>query len=660
MIRFPIPQAGRIGNSSREGYITKIWALLLFLLLFLTAPALGFQEASCDMCHDTSLGDSVHSILDCGSCHSNVKSIPHQDEPLAGLNSPEMCAQCHEDVVRKFDAGVHSGMVDCQSCHGKAHQIISSSSLESPVSPLKQIQTCGQCHDTDDLIGGYLHSVHGRALVVSGLINAPTCSNCHGAHTILPPTNSASKVSDRHVPETCGACHRYILDEWARGSAHGLAWKEGKSGPVCITCHSSHEVRRPQSAGQRLKFPQNCGGCHEERYQTYRDSFHGQVTDLGFMTAAICSDCHTPHGNLAASDPRSTVNPKNLGATCGKCHSDVNAGFLTFDPHADPTDPQKNRAVYFIWLLMTILLVGVFGFFGLHDLLWLQRSAVALVRGELKGLRQNNGPYIRRFNKAAIGVHISIIASFLLLAATGLPLKFHYIGWAKGLSEALGGVGVTRLLHRLAAIVTFGYAGFHLTYLVKRIVLERQYGLLWGWRSMVPRWDDIRDLWHNVGYFLYLRRRPEFDRWSYWEKFDYFAVFWGIVIIGFSGLVLWFPAFFTRLFPGWFLNAAHVIHSDEALLAVGFIFIFHFFHTHLRPESFPLDPVIFTGRVRLEKFKEERPLEYRRLVEQGKLESLIVEAPSPAELAKARMFGFLAVALGVALIVGILYAFFGS
>jgi hypothetical protein len=116
---------------------------------------------------------------------------------------------------------------------------------------------------------------------------------------------------------------------------------------------------------------------------------------------------------------------------------------------------------------------------------------------------------------------------------------------------------------------------------------------------MVPRGKDFTDFVGNFRWFLYLGRRPRFDRWTYWEKFDYFAVFWGVAIIGFSGLVLWFPQFFTTFLPGWFLNAAHVVHSDEALLATGFIFIFHFFHTHLRPETFPLDPVIFTGRIPL-------------------------------------------------------------
>jgi cytochrome b subunit of formate dehydrogenase len=416
-------------------------------------------------------------------------------------------------------------------------------------------------------------------------------------------------------------------------------------------------VLEPRSTGERLKFPESCGGCHGERYTTYRDSFHGQVTDLGFQTAAICSDCHTPHANLPADNPQSTVHQAHLSETCGACHGEVNAAFLTFDPHIDPTDSTGNREVYYVWLFMTGLLISVFGFFGLHDLLWFQRSLAAYFKGEFAVIRETSGPYIKRFTSLDVWIHVAIVVSFLVLALTGLPLKFHFADWATHLTEFLGGVAFTRILHRCAALVTFGYAVIHLGYLFQRIFFKKDFALLWGWRSLVPRPKDGVDFWNNLRYFLYLGRRPRLDRWTYWEKFDYLAVFWGILIIGFSGLVLWFPNFFTRFLPGWCLNAAFVIHSDEALLAVGFIFMFHFFHTHLRPESFPLDPVIFTGRIPLERFKEERPIEYQRLVQTGRLEARIVAPPSRKQIRLARIFGFTSVAIGIGLMVAILWSF---
>jgi hypothetical protein len=163
-----------------------------------------------------------------------------------------------------------------------------------------------------------------------------------------------------------------------------------------------------------------------------------------------------------------------------------------------------------------------------------------------------------------------------------------------------------------------------------------------------------------VRYFLYAGPRPVYDRWTYWEKFDYFAVFWGVAMIGFSGLILWYPEAFTRVLPGWFINVASIIHSDEALLATGFIFTIHFFNTHFRPDRFPMDMVVFTGRMPLETFKEERPLEYARLVEQGKLEALMAPAPTAAERTRAYIFGFTTLSIGIVLIVFIFWALLSS
>ena len=143
--------------------------------------------------------------------------------------------------------------------------------------------------------------------------------------------------------------------------------------------------------------------------------------------------------------------------------------------------------------------------------------------------------------------------------------------------------------------------------------------------------------------------------YTYWEKFDYFAVFWGVFIIGSTGLMLWFPEFFTRFLPGWSVNVATIIHSDEALLAVGFIFTIHFFNTHFRPDKFPMDPVIFTGRVTLDELKYDKPDEYERRVAAGDLaEHLVGPHPRLGERA-ARIFGFTALFVGLTLIALILY-----
>ncbi len=607
------------------------------------------QAQECVDCHDdVELTSPVHGGFDCTDCHSDITEYPHPEEMIA---PPAMCENCHSIGEGMID-GPHVA-IGCSGCHGPAHQVIPSSESDSPVSKRNQIETCGGCHE-DYLIDNYLQSVHGRGLLESGLEQAATCASCHTAHEIFPPEDPRSSVSWSHIPETCAQCHVYILETW-QNSAHGKAWKDGnESAPVCATCHSSHLIQEPGLGVARLAVPTTCGECHTEQAESYHDSFHGKASELGWETVANCADCHTPHLNLPPDDPSSSVHPDNLQATCGECHDDITPGFISFDPHLDPTDPNDNTIIYWIWLSMTSLLIGTFGFFGIHDLLWLQRVIVALSRGEQKrpSLEEK---WVRRFKSHQVKLHIVVIVSFLLLALTGIPLHFHYTDWGKMLNGAFGGVGFTSVIHRIAAFVTFGYFLFHVVYLVVRgLGGDRQ--LLWGRNSMVPQPHDLGDFWANLKYFLYLGPQPRFGRWTYWEKFDYFAVFWGMIIIGGSGAFLWFPEFVTRWLPGWVLNAATIVHGDEALLAVGFIFIFHFFHTHLRPEIFPLDPSIFVGSMPLERFKEERPDEYERLVASGKFEERLVDPPTQAQLHKARIFGFTAVAIGVMLVIAMIVA----
>ena len=628
-----------------------------FILSVLLTPFAVAQELDCLRCHDAEpVSESVHSGLACADCHSNVTDRRHARDGVEPLGEAA-CAGCHRRAVRDVGNSVHGGNAACTDCHGAPHELRKAGDLESAVSPVNQIQRCGGCHsEPESLIDGYLTSVHGKGLLLSGLINAPSCSDCHGDHGIIAVADGEARTSHVNSPEMCGTCHLLLLEEWRDQSAHGLAWQKGEDGPVCVDCHKSHEIADPTLAPTRLASAGVCGDCHADYLTTFRDSFHGKANDLGFVAGATCSDCHTPHKNLAADDPRSSVHPDNLAATCGNCHADVTASMISFDPHNDPSDPSDNFYVYVIWFFMSGLLIGVFAFFGLHDLLWLQRALVGVFRGEFEEPPEINGKYVRRFTKMNIYTHVTIIITFLLLALTGLPLKFHDAGWAQTLMAMLGGVESSRFIHRVAAIGTFGYALFHLGNLFVRWAVKRERGMFWGPNSMVPQPKDVMDILANFRYFLYLGEPPRGDRWNYIEKFDYLAVFWGVIIIGMSGLFLWLPMFFTTFLPGWTINAAYVIHSDEALLATGFIFIFHFFHTHLRPESFPMDIVVFTGKMSLARFEEERPLEYQRLVDNGELDSYLVDPPTPGERRRAYVWGSVFLTVGVMLAVGIIWA----
>ncbi len=260
-----------------------------------------------------------------------------------------------------------------------------------------------------------------------------------------------------------------------------------------------------------------------------------------------------------------------------------------------------------------------------------------------------HGVYYFRLSLYHRILHGMVIFSFLGLALTGLPLKYSQTGWGAALSQALGGPFTAGYLHRFFAVVTFTYFVLHIGY-VARLVLAGRPGIFWGSDSMVPQPRDLVQIVQHMRYFVGLGPRPRFGRWAYWEKFDYWAVFWGVSIIGASGLLLWFPTFFAHLLPGWIFNVAIIVHSDEALLAVGFIFTVHFFNVHLRPEKFPMDPVIFTGRVEEEEFRLDHPAEYEALARAGTLDQRAADPPPRWLTNFARVVGFTSLAIGVVLI----------
>jgi cytochrome b subunit of formate dehydrogenase len=269
--------------------------------------------------------------------------------------------------------------------------------------------------------------------------------------------------------------------------------------------------------------------------------------------------------------------------------------------------------------------------------------------------------YYERFDGFSRFLHLLVIISFLSLALTGMTIKFSGVSIFQTVSRIMGGAEVTGFIHRVAAIITFLYFFLHVGYLIKK---KRRRGvslkhMLTGENTLAPRKSDLVEFGQTIKWFLGVGPRPQYGRWTYWEKFDYFAVFWGILIIGCSGLLLWFPEFFTGLgIPGWIINVATIIHSDEALLATGFIFTVHFFNTHFRPDKFPMDTVIFTGRVSVEELKEDRPRHYEHLVKTGKLHEALTGPPSPTLERWARIFGFTALTIGFVTILMIIYTIF--
>jgi len=637
---------------------------------------------------------SVHNALDCVDCHGDLTAGHPDDNKPA---QPVGCADCHADETSEYTGSIHgvshklgaSAAASCADCHGK-HDMLPAKHPASPVYKLNLPATCAKCHSNTNLTreyhisnenpAHYLDSIHGQALTKMGLIVAPSCNDCHGVHDIKRSVDRESPINHLNIAKTCGQCHVKVEEVYNK-SIHGKLLAAGdKRGPVCTDCHSAHEVEKPLNGHFKQLSDQRCGKCHQDSLTHYRDTYHGKAMALGKPSqasdVAACYDCHGHHDVLPPTDPASRLSSTNIVATCKQCHPDANAGFAAYRPHANPLDKENYPVLHVVFLFMTSLLVGVFLFFGLHTFAWLVR-ALYLYWHDSKKFReakfevQRDDEWFTRFVPFERFLHFLVVTSFLLLVITGMPLKFYYTGWAKTIFSVLGGAESARMLHRFGAIVTFLYFGLHVVSVALnlwrsrgfirnpqtgRISLRRISQAVFGPDSMMPTLQDWRDFVAHNKWFFGKGPKPQFDRWTYWEKFDYFAVFWGVFIIGFSGLVMWFPEFFTSFLPGWIINVALIIHSDEALLAAGFIFTIHFFNTHFRLEKFPMDTVIFSGRVSKTEMLHERRRWYDRLVASGKLDQHRVRDEWERWKSIARFFGFLFFGLGLVLLGLIVYA----
>lgn len=272
-------------------------------------------------------------------------------------------------------------------------------------------------------------------------------------------------------------------------------------------------------------------------------------------------------------------------------------------------------------------------------------------------MERSQQEYVQRFTLFPRFLHLLVIVSFLTLAVSGMALKFAAEPWAGIIADFFGSFRVLGGLHRFCAVMTFTYFGLNFILLYQNWQKSGKslVQFLLDPDGLIPSLQDAQELIATFKWFFGAGPQPRYGRWTYWEKFDYMAVFWGVAVIGGTGLCLWFPEQFTRVIPGYWINIATIIHSDEALLASGFIFTIHFFNTHLRPEKFPMDPVIFTGVIPLEELMHERPREYEKLVADGMLESVKC-VPAPRWLfVIAHFFGITALCIGLSLIVAIIY-----
>jgi cytochrome b subunit of formate dehydrogenase/uncharacterized protein with PIN domain len=649
---------------------------------------LGLSNKDCLKCHGkkeikssrdgrslfveiSEITSSAHERVACAQCHTEAS--PLHKRPCEPIKEGVKCENCHESIGQEFLRSRHGQLLlskdpnapECKDCHG-THHILKRTDPLSPTFPINIPTLCAKCHregekaavrykgSERDIVKHYVESIHGKGLLKSGLTVTATCTDCHTPHSELPSKDLNSTVNPLNLPKTCGKCHHGIYEQFS-SSIHSTA-KTDKELPTCKDCHSAHTIKRADMDEFRFEIMDKCGKCHEDIAKTYFDTFHGKVTKLGYLKAAKCYDCHGAHDVLPVTDPKSRLSRKNIVKTCQKCHPSATRRFAGYLTHATHHDPKKYPYLFYSFWFMTLLLIGTFTFAGLHTLLWLPRAFQ--MRKKYKKSSPKEEFLIRRFTKFESTLHVLMIISFLSLAITGLTIKFSYTSWAYFISKLLGGFDTTSVIHRISAILMFGIFFAHLLdlFLNKR----KEYGslkeLIFGRNTMLFTLRDLNEFFQTFLWFLGLKERPKYGRWTYWEKFDYFAVFWGIFVIGSSGLMLWFSEFFTKFLPGWLINVATIVHSDEALLAAGFIFTVHFFNTHLRPEKFPMDLVIFTGGLTEEELKMDKPEEYEYLLKNKLLEKYKMEPLPPYRIKRIKIFASIALFIGFFIILWIIYA----
>ncbi len=466
------------------------------------------------------------------------------------------------------------------------------------------------------MVASYQQSVHGHA-VANGSEKAAVCTDCHGTHEILDAKDSKSPIFKFNVPLTCGKCHDQISKEFQQ-SIHGQAIaKANWQAPVCTDCHGIHSIKAhtdPKSPVNAQNVAQaTCARCHEgvrlsqefgiegRRATTYLASYHGLASRLGSQVVANCASCHGTHSIFPSSDPRSTIHPANLVRTCGQCHPGVTEKFAAGKVHVDaPLSADiGSKAVRWIrrfYLSMIFVVIG--GMLAHNFIIW---------RAKLIARRKLETGFVTRMPLRFRVQHAALLSSFLVLVLTGFALKFPDSWFASMLSL---GEHKRHLIHRIAAVVLIGVSIYHL---FEAILSQHGRKLV---RDLLPTLDDIQGAWQNIAYYLGLSsRKPEFPRFNYAEKAEYWALVWGMVVMAVTGVMLWAKVFVGNYMARWWLDVATAIHFYEAILATLAIVVWHFYQVFLDPDVYPMNWAWWDGKMTVHHYREEHGLDSGTLTE---------------------------------------------
>src|SRR5579859_7907633 len=572
--------------------------------------------------------DSIHgSMFTCVDCHTDVKNSAHETTP-----KKISCATCHADEQAAYERSFHgkaaqggnANAATCVDCHGSPHELLPASDPKSRVHHANIPATCGACHSqkfvmedggqSAQMVASYQQSVHGHA-VAAGSEKAAVCTDCHGTHEILDAKDAKSPIFKFNVPLTCGKCHDTISKDFQQ-SIHGQAIaKANWQAPVCTDCHGIHSIKShldPTSPVNAANLAQaTCARCHEgmrlsqefgiegRRETTYLASYHGLAARGGSQVVANCASCHGVHNILPSSDPRSTINHANLARTCGQCHPGVTEKFTAAKVHVDAplSADVGSKAVRWIRRFYMSMIWAVIGGMLVHNLI--------IWRSKVIARRKLQHDFVMRMPLRFRLQHATLLTSFIVLVLTGFALKFPDSWFASMLSL---GEHKRQLLHRIAAVVLMGVSVYHIFDVAfsragRKLVLD-----------LFPTLDDARGAWQNLCYYLGLSsRKPEFARFNYAEKAEYWALVWGMFVMAGTGLMLWAKVVVGNHLPRWWLDVATAIHFYEAILATLAILVWHFYQVFFDPDVYPMNWAWWDGKMTLHHYREEHGLDSQAL-----------------------------------------------
>jgi cytochrome b subunit of formate dehydrogenase len=633
------------------------------------------KPVDCAACHDqapeshafhpdlASAGGPSTSCADCHGTHA-IRKVQDPRFDFAAAREVASCGNCHSEVAERFLASEHgrprtagAKTLTCLSCHREP--LTAGSIAELSARKLAQERLCVSCHVKDKVvrdqmsssagfIASYEKSVHGAALL-RGDSRAPTCVDCHGAHDARHGFDSVSPVHKMRVQQVCGRCHEAESREYD-ASVHGISLHKGNAdSPACTDCHGEHAILSPKDPRSPVSAAnvsaQTCTPCHasvaltekwslpRDRAQTFEDSFHGLAARGGSVEVANCASCHGTHDILPSSNPASRVAAANLAKTCGTagCHPGANERFGAAKVHVSATADGEPLLYWIATLYVVVIVLAIGGMLAhnLFDFVKKSKRQLAIRRGLLPEPPAGHALYLRMTLGERLQ-HGALIVSFTLLVVTGFMLRYPEAWWVQFLRRLNPhSFELRSLVHRVSGVVMIAASLFHVGYLTFTARGRRLLRDLWWSRR------DFRDAIGTVRYNLGLSSaKPRFDRFSYVEKSEYWALVWGTAVMGITGVIMWFDNTFIGLFTKLGYDVSRTIHFYEAWLATLAIIVWHIYFVIFNPDVYPMNSAWLTGTLSEREMEEEHPLELERLREASAAEERPSEegpsGPSPA------------------------------